>query len=98
MFFLYIFSLIFLVAGCEIEPKGCLEIVLLVRNEIIFVYFTSFSCFNIAIAERPISGGEGAGLVLERWCKYVLIWPVYWVEGYLATFVWILIFRLDKKT
>ena len=49
----------FLVAGCEIEPKGCLEMVLLVRNEIMFAYFTSFSCFNIATAERPISGGRG---------------------------------------
>ena len=48
----------FLVAGCEIEPKGCLDIVLLVRNEIIFVYFISFLCFNIATAECSISRGR----------------------------------------
>ena len=48
----------FLVAGCEIEPKGCLDMVLLVRNEIIFVYFTGFFCFNIATAECSISSGR----------------------------------------
>ena len=81
----------FWVADCEIDLKGRLEMVLFTRSEIIFVYFTSLSCFNTAAAERLISGsmgwewgggrGEGVGrrtgLMLEGWYEYAFFWPVY---------------------
>lgn len=51
----------FWVADCEIDLKGRLEMVLFTRSEIIFVYFTSLSCFNTAAAERLISGSMGWG-------------------------------------